>query len=53
MIINTKFHKKWFARVLCFILMQDIGRVQNEKYYKRVPKSAWWSVQHVKCLPHG
>ena len=27
MIINTQFHKiKWFARVLCFILMKDIGR---------------------------
>ena len=25
-LINTQFHKKSFARVLCFILMKDIGR---------------------------
>ena len=24
--INTQFYKKSFARVLCFILMKDIGR---------------------------
>ena len=27
MIINNQFHKKSFPRVICFILMKDIGRV--------------------------
>ena len=26
MIINTQFYQKSFARVLCFILIKDIGR---------------------------
>ena len=26
MIIDTQFHKKSFVRVLCFILMKDVGR---------------------------